>query len=278
VRLATGLHSGALGVTISSLALTIAVVATLQAQGTVNAARDDAAAMPVAAERGRTLFEAGCAGCHGPGGEGMPDTTVGFAKPDTFPDFTDCESTTPETDIFWKGTIRDGGGAHGFSRIMPAFRDELTDAQIDALIAHLRTLCRDRSWPRGELNLPRPLNTEKAFPENEAVITTAIGVARAHDVGNVFAWEQRFGSRNQIEVSIPLDVVHEGGNANGGIGDIGFGLKRALVASHQRMLSVQGEVILPTGKEDRGLGSGVTVFEAFGAFAQMLPSNQSHRT
>jgi hypothetical protein len=205
----------------------------------------------------------------------MPDTTLGFARPDTFPDFSDCASTTSETDIFWKGTIRGGGAAHAFSRIMPAFGDELSEADIDAIVAHLRTLCHDEAWPRGELNLPRPLNTEKAFPENEAVITTAIATGRSHDVSNVFTWEQRMGSRSQFEISVPLDVVHAGGEAHGGIGDLAIGLKRALMASHQRgnILSVQGEVILPTGSEERGLGSGVTIFEVFGSFAQMLASN-----
>ena len=85
---------------------------------------------------------------------------------------------------------------------MPAFGDLLTSRQIDALVRHLRTLCDDRSWPLGELNLPRALNTEKAFPENETVITTSVGARRVHDVTNTLAYERRFGARNQIEVSV----------------------------------------------------------------------------
>jgi mono/diheme cytochrome c family protein len=44
---------------------------------------------------GRELFLAGCAGCHGPDGSGMPDSTVGFEKPATFPDFSGCDPSSP---------------------------------------------------------------------------------------------------------------------------------------------------------------------------------------
>ena len=37
--------------------------------------------------------------------------------------------------------------------------------------------------------------------------------------------------------------------------------------------SVAGEVVLPTGKESVGLGSGVTIFEPFVAFGQILPAD-----
>jgi len=96
------------------------------------------------------------------------------------------------------------------------------------------------------------------------------------NVSNEFVYEHRIGTRNQIEISVPLDfVLDEAGSRVGGIGDIGLGFKRALVASIQSgsIFSVQGEVIAPTGNADKGLGTGTTVFEAFGAFAQLLPSN-----
>jgi mono/diheme cytochrome c family protein len=205
----------------------------------------------------------------------MPDTTVGFDKPDTFPDFSACDQTTPELDADWKAVIHEGGRARGFSRIMPAFGELLTPIQIDAVVAYMRGFCRNAAWPRGELNLPRPLATEKAFPENEAVVTTAVG-HNPSDVSNEFVYEHRLGTRNQIEISVPLVFVHdEAGSRVGGIGDVGLGFKRALFASLQSgsIFSVQGEVVAPTGNADKGLGTGTTVFEAFGAFAQLLPSN-----
>ena len=224
---------------------------------------------------GEELFRAGCAGCHGPDGAGMPDSTVGFEKPATFPDFSQCDQSTPEFVAGWRSVIHDGGRARGFSRIMPAFGELLTSQQIDALITHLRSLCRDRAWPVGELNLPRPLNVEKAFPENETVVTSSIGARRVHDVTNTIAYERRYGAKGQLEVSVPFSVMHESsGAARGGIGDIGLGFKRVLFSSMDTgsIASAQGELVLPTGNKDKGFGSGVTVFEAFGAFGQLLPS------
>src|SRR4051794_18212767 len=170
---------------------------------------------------GDAIYRAGCAGCHGPNGEGAADTTVGFDKPATFPNFADCASTTPEVDADWRATIADGGRARGFSRIMPAFGDRLTPAQIESVIGYLRGLCREPSWPRGELNLPRPLATEKAFPEDETVVTTAIGAKHAPDVNQEIVYEHRFGVRNQIEVSIPFAALHdETGAVARGLGDL----------------------------------------------------------
>jgi mono/diheme cytochrome c family protein len=224
---------------------------------------------------GEELFRGGCAGCHGSDGAGMPESTIGFTKPKTFPDFTQCSQTTPEVTADWRAVIHEGGAARGFSPIMPAFGDLLTAPQIDALVQYLRSLCTDRRWPLGELNLPRALNTEKAFLENETLYTTSVAARGVHDVVSEIAYERRFGARNQLEVSVPLSVMHDAsGTAWGGVGDIGVGLKRALLASMRTgtIASVQGGVHLPTGNKDKGLGTGVAVFEAFGAFGQLLPS------
>src|SRR5947208_566407 len=87
---------------------------------------------------GKEIYEAGCAGCHGPDGKGQPQTTVGFDKPDTFPDFTRCDQTTPEDNVAWRAVIRDGGHSRGFSQIMPSFSAALTADQIEKVIHHLR--------------------------------------------------------------------------------------------------------------------------------------------
>jgi hypothetical protein len=39
------------------------------------------------------------------------------------------------------------------------------------------------------------------------------------------------------------------------------------------IVSVSGEAVLPTGNKARGLGSGVTIFEAFATYGQILPAN-----
>lgn len=61
----------------------------------------------------------------------------------------------------------------------------------------------------------------------------------------------------------------------GGVGDLKLGYKRALFhtsgAQMGSIFSVGGEVNLPTGNKDRSLGSGVTIFETFASFGQLLP-------
>lgn len=220
---------------------------------------------------GGALFAAGCAGCHGPDGSGAPDSTVGFEKPPTYPDFSACDQTSPEVEADWWAVIHDGGKARGFSRIMPAFGELLTSEQITSLVKYIRGLCTDRAWPAGELNFPRAIATEKAFPESETVFASSIDTA-THDAVNTLFYERRFGASNQIEIAIPFAVSHDQSGTHHGVGDVGFGLKHVLFSSLNTgsIVSVQGEITAPTGNKDLGLGSGVTVFEAFGAFGQRL--------
>lgn len=206
----------------------------------------------------------------------MPETTVGFTKPKTFPDFTQCNQTTPELNVDWKAMIRDGGHGRGFSPIMPSFGDALTSAQIDKVIEYLRGFCTDNRWPRGEFNLPLPAVTEKAFPENEVVITSALNSQGAPGVANDIIYEQRFGIRNQVEVDAPVNFNHPvPGLWYGGIGDATVGVKRVLLANLHSgsILSGFGGIIVPSGNTAHGLGAGVTQFETFAAFAQLLPAH-----
>jgi len=223
---------------------------------------------------GRELYETACAACHGADGRGVAPALVGFDTP--IPDFTDCSFATPEPDADWMAVMHDGGPARGFDRRMPAFGEALTDADLQQILDYTRTFCTNGAWPRGELNLPRALVTEKAFPENEAVLTTTVATSGAGLVGNELLYEQRLGARSQFEVVVPL-LLREGsgGDWERGLGDVAVAAKHAL--SHRldrgNILSVALEVVLPTGKEDAGLGTGVTVFEPFIAFGQILPAD-----
>lgn len=226
---------------------------------------------PAAGLTGAELFEAGCAGCHGPEGAGAADSTVGFEKPSTYPDFSACDQTSPETEAGWYAVIHDGGKARGFSRIMPAFGELLTPEQITSLVKYIRGLCKDPAWPPGELNLPRPLNTEKAFPESEWVYAASID-KKTRDAVNTLLYERRIGAKNQVEIAVPFAVAHDQVDVHHGIGDIELGYKRVLFSSQRTgsIVSAQGVVTLPSGNMDTGLGAGTTVFEAFAAVGQIF--------
>ena len=139
-------------------------------------------------QMGRQVYQDACLACHGPTGAGLPQSNVGFERPSSFPNFSDCSQSAPEYTRDWRATIVNGGPARGFSQIMPAFGDALTRPQIDAVIAFLRSLCADRSWPPGELNPPRAMVTEKAFPEDEAVLTSSVDANRTPGVANTFTY------------------------------------------------------------------------------------------
>jgi len=74
---------------------------------------------------GKQIYQAACVACHGADGKGTPESTAGFNKPDSFPDFTRCDQTTAEMDTDWKAVIVHGGQFRGFSQIMPAFGEAL---------------------------------------------------------------------------------------------------------------------------------------------------------
>jgi len=227
-----------------------------------------------AAPDGRALYESACAACHGPDGRGAPPSVVGFDTP--LPDFTNCSFATVEPDADWLAVAHDGGPARAFDRRMPAFGGALREEDLQAALEYIRDFCVNPAWPRGELNLPRALVTEKAFPENEAVLTTTVAAGGAGRVGNEFLYEHRMGPRSQYEIAVPLLMQEDAaGRWSRGLGDIAVALKHALYHSLERghILAIAGEVVLPTGKESAGLGGGVTIFEPFAAFGQLLPAD-----
>ena len=234
-----------------------------------------AAAQRATADRsGEELFRFACAACHGADGTGASRSQVGFDDP--IPDFTDCSFNTPEAAADWIAVAHQGGPVRAFSRRMPAFGEALTPAEIARTVEYVRSLCDDPAWPRGDLNFPRALLTEKAFPENETLFTTTIQGGDSREFTNEVIYERRFGARNQFEVAVPLAMeAGEGRQWFRGLGDIAVAAKRVLVHSMRTgsILSVGGEVVLPTGKEAEGLGGGVMTLEPFLSVGQVLRGN-----
>ncbi len=171
---------------------------------------------------GREIFRAACAGCHGPDGKGMPQSTIGFEPPATFPDFTDCNATARETDVLWRSIIHYGGPARGFSEIMPSFTEALSGEQIvgservparllqgagvaarrieHAARAHHREGVSRRRGVDGDLR-----STRQATPA----------------VASKLIYERRFGRANQIEMNLPFGFRQD---VSGGRGSAGWGI------------------------------------------------------
>lgn len=225
---------------------------------------------------GRDVYLAACANCHGADGKGASPSLLGFNF--TIRDFTDCQATNREPDEDWVAVGLGGGPARGFSELMPAFAGVLTPEEVALAVKHMRTFCTDRGWVRGELNLPRAQATEKAFPEDEAVFTSAIDTAGDGRIANKLIYEQRLGVKGQLEIIAPFGwqktAVGSGSPDWGSsLGDLALGYKRILHHSYESgtILSAAAEIISPTGDEARGFGKGTFVFEPFLSFGQLLP-------
>jgi mono/diheme cytochrome c family protein len=223
-------------------------------------------------KNGERIYKSGCVACHGADGKGAPETISAFERPATFPDFSRCDQTTAEVNTAYKAVIVHGGPNRGFSQIMPAFGQALSSQDVDDVVAYLRQFCREPHWPRGELNLPRAIVTEKAYPEDEEVISTAVNVEGAPENQTHIIHEQRFGTKNQIEVDVPIafnDINHVW---YGGTGDTTLAIKRVMFSNLNTgsILSMQGGFLLPSGNPRRDLGKGTTIFEPFAAFDQLF--------
>jgi hypothetical protein len=225
-------------------------------------------------EGGPELYEIGCAKCHGADGRGVDPSLVGFTVP--LPDFTDCRFASREASDDWIAVTHLGGPARGFNSTMPAYAEAFDAERIERVVEFMRGFCTDGAWPRGELNLPLPLLTEKAFPEDEALWTTFVDVEGEGAVATEFVYERRVGARHQWEATLPFGAIgasasSDGSSWVGGLGDIGLGWKSAFWHTGTSILTAGGEVFLPTGDEDRGLGVGTAIFEPYLAFARVLP-------
>ena len=224
-----------------------------------------------ARQSGADVYRFACAACHGEDGRGQPRSVVGFDTP--LPDFTDCAFATSEADSEWNAVVHLGGPARALDRRMPAFGEAFSAEQIQSAIDYVRGFCKSRAWPHGNLNLPRALVTEKAFPENEVIVRVAS--PEEHFIETQFVYERRIGPRSQIEFTVPFNVHQAFGAWQRGLGDVAAGFKQVLLAraTTGSIVSAGVEMTFPTGKEDLGLGRRLIVFEPFAVYSQRLPGN-----
>ncbi|MSO34996.1 MAG: cytochrome c [Acidobacteria bacterium] len=221
------------------------------------------------------MWSAWCARCHADDGSGKVKEPTITVEP---MDFTECKVTTPEPDADWARAIAKGGPGVGLSPEMPGFEDSLTREQISGFVKHMRGFCKEARWPSGNANFPRPIITEKAFPENEFLLLPVVShatepsSASATDVGLVAVYERRIGRRAMYEVGIPFYNWDFQTSRASAIGDLAVAIKYAAYASTTtpRIVSFGLEATLPTGELYKGFGKGTVVFEPFIAAGTMV--------
>ena len=218
------------------------------------------------------MWTAWCARCHANDGTGkVAEPTVNIEPMD----FTDCSITSPEGDSDWEAVITHGGPVVGLSSQMPAFGDVLKPTQVSEFVAFIKKFCTEKGWPSGNLNLPRPLFAEKAFLENELILAPVASHRKGEPTEFELAaiYERRIGKRGQIEAILPFGSLDAGAGRSSGVGDVELGFKYALnpLASNH-LVSAGFDVVLPTGREARGLGGGTVVFEPYLATATVIGS------
>ena len=219
------------------------------------------------------MWTAWCARCHADDGSGKVNEPTVTVVP---MDFTDCKLTTPEPDADWERAIAKGGPGVGLSPQMPAFEDSLTPQQITLFVSHMRGFCTETGWPVGNTNFPRPILTEKAFPENEVVLLPAISHYTEETAPSItngsfkVVYERRFGKQSMVEIAVPLVTTNSLLTRTAGLGDMEIGLKQAVYFSGTRIASLGIEVALPTGDRFRDHGSGAIRIEPFLSAGMMI--------
>ncbi len=227
------------------------------------------------------MWGAWCARCHAIDGSGDVNEPTVTVRP---MDFTNCSLTTPEPDADWERAIAKGGPGVGLSSQMPAFEDSLSPEQIRGFVSHLRTFCTEPRWPSGNLNFPRPILTEKAFPENEFLILPVVshrkesdGIPAQTEMEWMALFEHRIGRRAMYEVGVPIvarrtaalsipsaALINTQSN-DVGLGDLELSFSTTLFASNSapRILSAGLEAAIPVGDDAEGFGHGTVVWEPF---------------
>ena len=229
-------------------------------------------------ETGEQIFQATCAGCHGPDGKGQPQHVLGFEPPATFPDFTDCSGSSRESDQQWSSVIHQGGTSRAFSTIMPSFGPKenplLSDDEIKRVIKFLRTFCtEDPKWPSGDFNVPRPMYTEKAFPEDELVVWNTVNLNSGAGYNNNLIIEKRLGAITNLEFRFRGNFIKSpSGQWQGAVGDTTVEYKRSVLVNNRTksLIGWGSEILIPTGNKAVG-GTGEWEVEQFLTYTQILP-------
>jgi hypothetical protein len=186
-------------------------------------------------------------------------------------EFTDCGTTSEPTEI-WTTVVSKGGPSRGLDPAMPAFEGAYTVDEIGAIVDFIRTFCPEHArYPPGDLNLRRLLRTGKAFPEQEVVLRASHRPDEAtRETELEVLYENRLGRTFQYEVALPFRTGTRVAGEGTGMGDVEIEAKNVFFWSRDRLaiLSLGLGLVLPTGNEREGLGSGTVAIAPFVAFGK----------
>ncbi len=108
---------------------------------------------PTPGPQGRSLYDAHCAVCHGPSGKGDGPGASVIRQP--MRDFSNAAVMREVTDRFLFDMIKKGSSQFGRSNAMPAWGMKLSDEEIRAAVAYIRSLApRDPSARPGRKDTP----------------------------------------------------------------------------------------------------------------------------
>lgn len=186
-----------------------------------------------AAERdGKEIFINHCAACHGPAGKPDTDNPV-FNQQGVMPaNFTDALFNSREPAMDWFLVVKEGGAAKGFSEVMPAFKEQLSDEEIHEVVTYIKTLAGEHDYPSGDMNFILPIRTKKAFPEDEVVWKVRFqdnaGNSNHDQLSNVLEIEKRIFERTQISVELSHRFDDAIDNGRGNFDQIEPGIKHVV--------------------------------------------------
>lgn len=224
---------------------------------------------------GKQIYEYFCSKCHGIDGRGdIPDEIKqNWDVPP--PDFTDGYFNSKEPRKDWYTVIKYGGSRLGLSQTMPAFGDVFTDEQIYDVIEHIKSFVDQKKYPQGELNFIRSHYVTKAYVEQEFLLipTYTYKFENGHNINDtkiVLYYANRFATRFQYEVKLPIQNLNSCVQKTTGVGDLELGLKYALYDDHKNLsiFTTGFEFSIPTGNEAKGFGNGTSIFVPYIAVAK----------
>jgi cytochrome c oxidase cbb3-type subunit 3 len=116
-----------------------ALVSAALIPGSLTSAALASPALAADADHGKALYDLYCTQCHGTGGKG---DGVNAPELDVKPrNHTDRAEMSARSDADLVKAIKHGGQAVNKSILMPSWSGNMTDGEIDDVVAYLRRLC-----------------------------------------------------------------------------------------------------------------------------------------